>query len=367
MAEACNCNEIYDLSAMEPGKPARLRMKYNTEAPMQAKEASARAGSSQAESNEAQTLAKEEEEKLPGREPDQTGREPKRPGVSEDDLSEHSSRRRWHRYRRRHHRHHHHHHHQHRRRKYEERAGIREEDVDVTKNPIYTDPDAAFRESLFDAMADDEGAGFWENVYGQPIHTYSNMKQSEPGGELEQMSDEEYVSHVRARMWEKSHQHILEERTKRETEAKRRREARERSSRMQAEADSFSARIVESIDRSQQRSNRKRWKDAWTLYVEGWEEIMRRNVAQRENEKIAIPWPVKSGRLEDISKEEVETFIRNGAESAEAQDLVGLLKKERVRWHPDKMQQRVGPLDGRSHRAVTVVFQFLDSMFSALK
>ena len=44
------------------------------------------------------------------------------------------------------------------------------------------DPEAAFRESLFDAMADDEGAAFWEGVYGQPIHVYERPAVSDSRG-----------------------------------------------------------------------------------------------------------------------------------------------------------------------------------------
>src|ERR1700742_2725384 len=51
-------------------------------------------------------------------------------------------------------------------------------------------PDQAFRESLFDAMGDDEGAAFWENVYGQPIHHYPDTYQDEETGELERMTDD---------------------------------------------------------------------------------------------------------------------------------------------------------------------------------
>ena len=261
------------------------------------------------------------------------------------------------RYRRRHHN-------RHRRRK-EHKEASTQGGYDPNK-PLYADPDTAFRESLFDAMADDEGADFWENVYGQPIHTYSNMKQPEPGGELEQMNDDEYVSYVQARMWEKTHQHILEERAKREADAKRRREWRDRSARMEAEADGFDRKIEESLRKGQERSNRKRWKDAWMSYATGWEGVKQAGV-QHDDKGLAIPWPVKSGRMEDISKEEVEKFMRNGIECSGTRDLTSLLKGERIRWHPDKMQQRAGSLNESSRRAVTAVFQFLDSMLSELK
>ena len=77
---------------------------------------------------------------------------------------------------------------------------------------------SSFRESLFDALADDEGAAFWQGVYGQPIHTYAPYRENPEEGELERMTDEEYVAHVRAQMWHKSHGYILEERERRAKE-----------------------------------------------------------------------------------------------------------------------------------------------------
>ncbi|KAH6687243.1 hypothetical protein F5X68DRAFT_261461 [Plectosphaerella plurivora] len=59
--------------------------------------------------------------------------------------------------------------------------------------PRALSPDTAFRESLFDAMADDEGAAYWEGVYGQPVHVYAS-EAAGPTGELEQMNDEEYAT-----------------------------------------------------------------------------------------------------------------------------------------------------------------------------
>ena len=46
------------------------------------------------------------------------------------------------------------------------------------------DPDTLFRESLFDAMADDEGAAFWSGVYDVPIQPTPPMKMDEEKGEI---------------------------------------------------------------------------------------------------------------------------------------------------------------------------------------
>ncbi|KIW02019.1 uncharacterized protein PV09_06524 [Verruconis gallopava] len=245
----------------------------------------------------------------------------------------------------------------------------------------YIDPEEAFRESLFDAMADDEGAAFWEGVYGQPIHIYPNTKQG-PEGKLEQMTDEEYAEYVRERMWEKTHQHVLEERAKREEARKRRKaeedrfwENEERAEQARKERRAFEKEIDASLRRGEERKAQKRWQDAWQRYVTGWESFKNiLEIKSKEEGSLAdkssrgiIPWPVESGKWKHVEKTEVEDFFQKAVPKEE--DLMGVLKVERVRWHPDKMQQRFGAnkLDEETSRAVTAVFQVVDQMWGDLR
>jgi hypothetical protein len=250
----------------------------------------------------------------------------------------------------------------------------------------HADPDMAFRQSLFDAMADDEGAAFWEGVYGQPIHVYPQAKPTGPEGELEQMNDEEYAEYVRGRMWEKTHQHVLEERAKREEERKRRKAEEERYWREDASREereekeskdrrAFERKVEASLRRGEERKAQKLWQEAWQRYVSGWEHFKEVLVVKSKEEgslegKAArgiIPWPVESGKWKHIVKEDVEEFF-NKAVPAEA-DLMGVLKAERVRWHPDKMQQRFGAnkLDEETVRTITAVFQVVDRLWTDLR
>jgi hypothetical protein len=235
------------------------------------------------------------------------------------------------------------------------------------------DPETAFRESLFDALADDEGAAFWEGVYGQPIHTYPNQK-SGPEGELERMSEAEYAEYVRSKMWEKSHEHIVEERRRREEEKKRRKEARDPPDRDDDRQD-FEEKIEASIRRGERRKVQRRWQQAWELYAGSWEKFTT-VIASKSNEEDSlsgkasrgiIPWPVESGRWKDVAKEEVEDFFR----SAPPPDIEmpATLKIERVRWHPDKMQQRFGKnkLDEETVKTITAVFQVVDRLWGDIK
>lgn len=256
------------------------------------------------------------------------------------------------------------------------------------------DPDIAFRESLFDAMADDEGAAYWEGVYGQPIHAYPRTKRAAPAdmgveaeAPLEEMTDEEYTAHVRARMWEKTHQHILEERRLREEAVRARTEekknARKEGERMESEKEAFERRMEESLAKGARRKGEKEWREAWGMYVRGWEAFIdgsrRRGrsgdqdqaepAEKKEKETLAIPWPVKSGKPAEIKREEVEAFFRHAAsrEGAEG-SLRAMLKTERVRWHPDRMSHALrGEIDAETLQRVTAVFQIVDALYASSK
>lgn len=256
--------------------------------------------------------------------------------------------------------------------------------------------DDAFRESLFDAMGDDEGATFWEGVYGQPIHDYPNQFVNEDTGELETMDDEEYATYVRRKMWEKSREGIeaareekREERARREAEEEveedRRRSRKERKPESSGEPHNnfvFDFEIEASLRRGQQRKDQKRWRELWSNYIKRWDDLQ--SIAEtrdpnKPNENLylrnKIAWPVVSGQRKDTNREEIERFMHNAAEAiqtdqeAPASSLSAILKAERVRWHPDKIQQRYGfmDVDELTIKGVTATFQVLDTMWNDLR
>lgn len=251
-------------------------------------------------------------------------------------------------------------------------------------------PETAFRESLFDALGDDEGAEYWESVYGQPIHTYAvpNVPKG-PQGELEQMSDEEYATYVRSRMWERTREGMMEEQERLRQERMKQKQRDEENERNQYERARFERAMDESLRRGRERRRKKAWGPIWDEYYRCWGEIDRlAEVARRDgNEKIQNPlrnlifWPVESGKRRDVSHAAVEEFIRHahargpegdGDAKASSDDddvLLATLKSERVRWHPDKIQHRYGVLgiDDIVLRSVTEVFQIVDRMWNELR
>lgn len=272
----------------------------------------------------------------------------------DDEESSHPHRRHRH-----HHRHHHSSsHHRHKRRRTRSRSP-------TPPNPFQQPPlgsDAAFRESLFDAMADDEGAAYWQNVYGQPIHIYPQTRPSRAGNEngadadgeecLERMDDDEYAAFVRQKMWEKTHQGLLEERARREERRKKRDEE-------QVEAARLTREMERSLRRGEERRRRKGWKERWEEYVGAW--------GAWDGAPEGMAWPVRSGRREDVDAAAVQDFFVMGidAEDVGGAEFLAKLKEERVRWHPDKIQQKLGgKVDEAVMRDVTAVFQIVDKLWS---
>ena len=177
------------------------------------------------------------------------------------------------------------------------------------------------------------------------------------------MSDEEYVAYVRAKMWEKSHEYILEERRKRDEDRAKRKE-RER------EQKEWRLDVEEALRRGEERRRKGRRKEAWGRYMAWWEmekNINREGKREKKRGKESICWPVISGKWVDVVNEEVERFYRDAPKAASAGevDWLEVLKKERVKWHPDKMQQRAGSkgLDEETMKLVTAVFQVVDRLW----
>lgn len=292
-----------------------------------------------------------------------------------------------HSHRRHHHNHSHHHHRKRHRHSRSSRKRTRSasphgnHDADGDGNGNLS-PDTAFRESLFDALGDDEGAEYWQAIYGQPIHTYANPSIPRgPHGELEQMSEEEYAAYVRTRMWERTREGMLEaqEQLRAERREKEERERKEREwTEGRRERERFERAMEESLRRGRDRKRGKAWKGLGEGYLKRWEEVDvlrgNGNGGGKVFEELVF-WPVESGKRRGVSREAVEEFLRHALVPASASasgkedDLLAVLKSERVRWHPDKIQHRYGVLgiDDAVMRSVTEVFQIVDEMWNELK
>ena len=241
-------------------------------------------------------------------------------------------------------------------------------------------------------------------MYGQPIHTYSPYRRgatspndsssnNRGGGgdggteDLDRMTDEEYTAYVRSKMWEKSHAYVLEERAKREEErAKRKEREAEERKRAREWREGLDGGLEEvARRREEKKKGGDAWRRVWEGYLRGWDELksLTENIdpdgaedgksegkGKEKSIRDRMAWPVKSGRFKDVGRGTVEEFLKNAPRPVEPGgelDFLGVLKVERVRWHPDKIQQRLGSLgiDEGTMKAVTAVFQVIDAMWSA--
>lgn len=261
---------------------------------------------------------------------------------------------------------------------------------------------AAFRTSLFDALADDEAAAYWESVYSQPIHIYSRPAAAQtPSGELQEMDDETYAAYVQRKMWERMNPEVvleqerMERKRREEAEAKakrkeefvhkRRREAWERAGRARAgDEEDFEYDYMFGDERedgrgtsrtkpktstspssSSTQQEEKLYAPAWTSYLSAWETLQTAlanppsSTSPPQPPSKRIPWPTLQHR--PATRPNVEAFMRHAP--SDGGGRLHALKTERVRWHPDKVQQRFGgAVDEGTMKVVTGVFQVVDGL-----
>ncbi|CAN8096781.1 unnamed protein product [Discula destructiva] len=238
----------------------------------------------------------------------------------------------------------------------------------------HLDPDAAFRESILDALADQDGAAYWRGVYGVDLTTIPRTKTDPATGEPVRTTDEERVAYGRRMIFEAQNPRYVtdqERRRKKMDEARKRhieqsqradQERRQRKERVRvAEAQ---RRIQEEIERSlrlgEDRKRRAAQKERFDQYAALW--------AEWGGEQAAIPWPTLSGGRSDITERGIRSFLVRGLDlkAAGAKEFLVRLKEQRVRWHPDKMQQRMGGKDKIEKDVmadITMIFQVIDTLY----
>ncbi|KAL3469609.1 hypothetical protein BJX99DRAFT_240999 [Aspergillus californicus] len=260
-----------------------------------------------------------------------------------------------------------------------------------TTEPVNLDshslsPNAAFRECLFDAMADEEGAAYWESVFGQPLHKF--------GSSVDAWNAEEFSEYVRGELWKKTRDGKIEEYERLKTERKRKVQADSENIKLEKERESRSKAEEAFRQKSNKQEEKRRlevyWTNAWDTYLMSWAEIehMREDEAalaaqgldSKENIDIRnlLAYPVSSGKEKDISKHNIGEFMLHaprlsplvGRTTAAPEPIktyvLQTLKTERIRWHPDKIQHRYGASFGVNEslmKSVTRVFQIIDGLY----
>ena len=267
------------------------------------------------------------------------------------------------------------------------RKGVRHSEIspDTTAFTIPTlSPGAAFRESLLDALADNEGAAYWESVYGQPIHTYSRYG-PEGGRTFECLNDDDYAAYVRRRIWEQSRDFVevqrarqLRERTKGRARERWRLEA-ERAREERWPGEKAHAKTVERepklglgrLGYDPAEGGLKEYQQQWQVLADALKS--RTNLGRPVCAQ--VPWPVATSKACDITQSAVEGFLRAYANFSskiapgdDEDHLLSVVKRERYRYHPDKFAQWL-TLFGASRnedtlKSATLVFQIVDRFWN---
>ncbi|KAJ4422423.1 hypothetical protein N0V82_002871 [Gnomoniopsis sp. IMI 355080] len=239
------------------------------------------------------------------------------------------------------------------------------------------DPDTAFQESVLDALSDADGAAYWQRVYGVDLSNIPRTKTDRITGATERTTDDERIAYARRMIFESQKgPHVKDqERRRRRVEATRRHAEegrgaekirREHKERMRAaEAHRrMQEEIERSLRRGEERRKRTEMKTKFDEYSKRW--------TKWDGEQTTIPWPTLTSGRKGITEREIRSFLVRGLElkTVGAKEFLARLKEQRVRWHPDKMQQKMGGKDNVDKAVmadITMIFQVIDTLYDDIR
>jgi len=92
--------------------------------------------------------------------------------------------------------------------------------------------------------------------------------------------------------------------------------------------------------RDQAVKERRDWQQAWQSYATKWAAFReaKHEPSTPQQAQLLIPWPVKSGRFDDVKASDVKTFYREACPTARTPAMFKTIQDESLKWHPDKMR-----------------------------
>ena len=123
----------------------------------------------------------------------------------------------------------------------------------------------------------------------------------------------------------------------------------------------------EQAARERAEKEQQEWQQSWETYERDWAKMSRINTSKiDEDVKDSVPWPVKSGKWQDVNPENVKRFIQHAPDGVfdNHRRLRSLLRRQAVRWHEDKIRQfflRIAG-DQETFRLTVVVMQTINAM-----
>ena len=167
---------------------------------------------------------------------------------------------------------------------------------------------------------------------------------------------------------ERAEQERAERERARQETAERERLRRQQERREQAEA-ARRRREQEARERAQQ--EQQKWEQSWETYNGDWANMARINTSELDEDvKDSVPWPVKSGKWQDVNPENVNKFIKHAPDGIFDNHLRlrSLLRRQAVRWHEDKIRQFFPRIAGDQEtlQLTVVVMQTINAMVASL-
>ena len=230
------------------------------------------------------------------------------------------------------------------------------------------DDEARFQESLFDAMAADEGADYYAAQFNSH-HSYEPNRAAMPnkddatrgGGVFDSfpnsLNDEDYAQYIRRGLNQhKARRQPTQPNPSSYFEPSQQKKEEEERYRKEEARHKLAA----------EQKQKQRYIIAWERYINAW------NTKTPDTWTYdTVPWPVRSGKPADVSKQAIQEFLAHRPNSTSASTnptLTDTAKYERNRrWHPDKFTQlalaRIVPHDTqRTLRLVTQIAQSLNEL-----
>ncbi|KAG2222995.1 hypothetical protein INT45_012294 [Circinella minor] len=196
--------------------------------------------------------------------------------------------------------------------------------------PPQHDEEAEWRERLFSAMAEDEGQ---DPFYSQ----YDDYGGSSSGGvrsrsNIDVMNDEEYREYIASQMYRKKNAEAIAWEEAKAAEAKRKEKERKEA---QERAREEEAGMQKERERQETILRQLKIHDSRSKYEELWKHVEATTTTViTKNE---IPWPIAPGA--SFSQQNVKEFLVLA--TASLTDNKKVVRKEQLRYHPDKFIHRV--------------------------
>lgn len=120
---------------------------------------------------------------------------------------------------------------------------------------------------------------------------------------------------------------------------KRKQEQRDKEARERRQQEAKKREEREKQAKEQAMKERRDWQQAWQNYVTKWAAFResKHDPSTVQEAQALIPWPVKSGKFGDLTKEHVRSFYREACPDTKTTAMFKTMRSESLKWHPDKM------------------------------